>query len=267
MPEIIPQISPQAAYDELAKHYDAVSSTPDYHRWMQLFDDLLREYEVRGPLLLDLGCGTGNSSVELKKQGYQVTGIDISPEMIKVAGNKEEMAGIEFRVGELTALPCPSGSFDAATAAGEPFHYLLEESTLTSAFSEVKRVLAPQGLLVAEMNTTMAFRVSAEGPGVRRAKGSFVCFSPSSSTPFSPGGLLDLEADSFVEQSDGAWEHLSTRHRTRHFTHEQILQCLKESGLEFVAARGFHGSGLAQDLDEEHHIKALYVARRAASEG
>ncbi|MGW5878256.1 class I SAM-dependent DNA methyltransferase [Nocardiopsis terrae] len=267
MSEIIPQISPRVAYDELAKHYDAVSRTPDYHRWMQLFDDLFREYGVRGPLLLDLGCGTGNSSVELKKQGYQVTGIDISPEMIEVARNKDEMSGIEFQVGELTDIPGPPGTFDAAAAAGEPFHYLLDEDALTTAFSEVKRMLAPQGLLVAEMNTTMAFRMSAEGPGVRRLEGSFVCFSPSSATPFSPGGLLDMESDSFVEQNDGSWEHLSTRHRTRHFTHDQVLRCLKESGLDFIAARGFHGGGLAQDLDEEHHIKALYVARRAEAEG
>jgi ubiquinone/menaquinone biosynthesis C-methylase UbiE len=56
---------------------------------------------------LDLGCGTGISSLALAKSGWSVTGIDFVPRAIRLAKRKAKSAGltIDFRVGDVSHLP------------------------------------------------------------------------------------------------------------------------------------------------------------------
>lgn len=48
---------------------------------------------ARGPEVLDLGCGTGNLTVRLAARGLHVTGLDLSPEMLELAGRKTPPRG------------------------------------------------------------------------------------------------------------------------------------------------------------------------------
>jgi len=47
-----------------------------------------------GAKVLDIGCGTGNFSVKLARQGFQVTGVDISGEMIAIAKKRQAKVGL-----------------------------------------------------------------------------------------------------------------------------------------------------------------------------
>jgi demethylmenaquinone methyltransferase/2-methoxy-6-polyprenyl-1,4-benzoquinol methylase len=70
---------------------------------------------VRGPDVLDLGCGTGNLTMRLAKAGLGVTGVDLSPEMLAVAKRKMP-AGITVRLVHAGAAELidhfPTESFD-----------------------------------------------------------------------------------------------------------------------------------------------------------
>ncbi len=63
--------------------------------------------------ILDVGCGTGRHSIELTKRGYNVTGIDLSPSMLRRAREKAESEGlsIDFREHDARELPF-SAEFD-----------------------------------------------------------------------------------------------------------------------------------------------------------
>jgi SAM-dependent methyltransferase len=56
---------------------------------------------------LDLGCGTGTSSLALAKAGWQVTGIDFAPRAIAIARQRarRENLPVDFRVGDVTHPP------------------------------------------------------------------------------------------------------------------------------------------------------------------
>jgi SAM-dependent methyltransferase len=61
----------------------------------------------------DLGCGTGTLSVLLAQEGYDVHGLDLSPEMVRRARAKAaDVAGTSFAVGDAAAPDLPAGSFD-----------------------------------------------------------------------------------------------------------------------------------------------------------
>ena len=70
--------------------------------------------DVEGKRVLDLGCGGGNNSIALAKQGAIVTGVDISKEQIKHAKANAEREGvtIEFCVSSMEDLILPEDAYD-----------------------------------------------------------------------------------------------------------------------------------------------------------
>ena len=57
----------------------------DYPAWSKYLIQLLKEYQVEDGLVLDLGCGTGNMTELLAKEGYDMIGVDNSEDMLEIA--------------------------------------------------------------------------------------------------------------------------------------------------------------------------------------
>ena len=99
---------------------------------------------------MDLACGFGFYTQLLKQHGAaQVLGVDISPEMIRLAQQQEqaEPLGITYRVGDAVALP-QLGPFDLVTA----FHllnYATSKDQLRGMFRSVYANLVAGGRFVA----------------------------------------------------------------------------------------------------------------------
>ena len=99
-------------YDLLAPFYDAVNAEIDYSRWADFIDDVVtRECKERPSLALDLGCGTGKMTLELASRGYDMTGIDYSPEMLDIAREREQRSAVRTCSG--CARICVSSSCTA----------------------------------------------------------------------------------------------------------------------------------------------------------
>lgn len=119
------------------KFYSVVRSSDDfYYRW-------LRE-NATGKRVLDFGCGSGGSSIETAKFAAHATGIDISPEAIRLAQEHAEAAGMAgrttFMVMDAEALTFEPGSFDIVSVRG-----VLHHMDLDAALTQIHRVLAPGG--------------------------------------------------------------------------------------------------------------------------
>ncbi|MEX0649832.1 MAG: class I SAM-dependent methyltransferase [Candidatus Andersenbacteria bacterium] len=110
--------------------------------------DLLLE-RIAEPVLLDIGCGNGWTSIYFAKRGIAVKGIDSSPTAIVAAQEKAKRARLEqvihFEVGDGLALPYVSSTFDAVFDRGF-FHHVPIQQYEQYIF-EVSRVLTSKGLL------------------------------------------------------------------------------------------------------------------------
>lgn len=95
--------------------------------------------------VLELACGTGLISKNIASAAASVEACDSSPEMIAAAKKDCRSSKLHFSVQDMTALPYTSGSFDVVIAANV-LHIIGDPE---KALSEISRVLAPGGILIA----------------------------------------------------------------------------------------------------------------------
>jgi ubiquinone/menaquinone biosynthesis C-methylase UbiE len=138
----------RAAHDVLAEFYadrlaDAMDHMPGDRAVLGLFCDLTLAAGL-GTSIGDVGCGTGRLEPWLAARGLSPRGIDLSPEMIRVA--RRDHPDFEFGLADLRELP-----FADASLAGVVCWYslmYLAPSDRPAAFSELARVVRPGGYLV-----------------------------------------------------------------------------------------------------------------------
>ena len=143
---------------ELANRYTALAEiwqsklerlgvTDNYRSLIEyLIDHLQLDKTSKTLRVLDCGVGTAELSLALGKarpQSVQISGIDISPGMLKQAGCKFDTAGIDvdLKQADVRELPYPDNTFDAVIAA----HILEHLSSPSTALQEIHRVLKPGG--------------------------------------------------------------------------------------------------------------------------
>lgn len=130
-------------FDEIARDYDRMN-----HLMTAGLDRCWRKRAVQGlhGKVLDVACGTGDMVVELLRTRHaaslQVTGVDLSKEMMAIAKRKAPQA--EYRLADVERLPFGDASFDAVTCAFGVRNFVHLEQGL----GEMLRVLKPGGRMV-----------------------------------------------------------------------------------------------------------------------
>ena len=109
---------PGAQYDPIVSRYDAYAQTATLKR-AECYTVFRMAGALAGQRVLDLACGFGFYTRRFKQEGAAtVVGVDISPEMIRLATQREQAAplGLAYQVGDAATLP-QLGPFDLVTAA------------------------------------------------------------------------------------------------------------------------------------------------------
>jgi SAM-dependent methyltransferase len=127
------------------EHFDAIAARYDALRG-QLFDDalalLVREGDLAGRRVLDVGCGTGRFAAALtESHGCPVIGVDPSPGMLAVA--RERKADVTWLEGRAEALPLGDGAVERAFL--QTVVHLVEDRS--AAWAELRRVVEPNGIV------------------------------------------------------------------------------------------------------------------------
>lgn len=154
----------RSAADATDGHFDAIADAYDAQipesrreallvRKTQMMQRSLRALGA-GRKGLDVGCGQGAYVVEMRRLGFDVSGIDASPGQVRLAAQK--IGGAEpdvVRVGSALEIPAPDARFDFAYTINV-LHHLDSFEEQQRAFGEILRVLKPGGVLfVHEINT------------------------------------------------------------------------------------------------------------------
>lgn len=147
-------------YSDFAYIYDRLMKDIDYSKLADYIEVLLSEYSgIKPNLLLDLACGTGNLTLEFARRGYDMIGIDMSPDMLNCALEKS----FELQVSPLWVcqdMRCFElyGTVDAILCTMDSLNYITDFGDLKSIFRLVKNYLNPGGVFIFDMNTPYKFK-------------------------------------------------------------------------------------------------------------
>jgi SAM-dependent methyltransferase len=250
-----------AEYDAFAHYYDAFTADSDYETWTVHVLELLGGLGLRGHALLDLACGSGKSFACFLERGFEITGCDSSRGMLEAAARRAPNATLVR--ADLRELP-RLGSFDVVTCFDDSLNYLLDEDQLGAAFAGIVRNLRPGGLTAFDLNSLAAYRTTFASDRVTERAGVVFAWRGLGTADAGPGCAAEAQVDVFAPNPGGAYEHVVTRHRQRHFERDRVLGLLDEAGLECRAVHGvLPDASLAEPADEARHLKVLYTARRA----
>jgi len=122
------------AYDVEDEGYD--EDRPLTEQWAR---------SLGGPLL-DLACGTGTMAIHLAKFGYQVTGLDIVPEMIAWASQKAaaDSVSIEWALADARTFQLQK-QFPFIYTLGNAFQHFLTRADQDALLARVREHLPPEG--------------------------------------------------------------------------------------------------------------------------
>jgi len=151
--------SKELAYGDFAAFYDQLMHDAPYDHWMTFFEQALARYRAVPRHIADIGCGTGTLSLRLFEQGYKVTGIDLSEEMLIEAQNKAAHPSprLRFLCQDMRELRLPEPC-DVAVSFCDSLNYLLDAADVQQTFTQVRKALRPGGLFLFDMHSVHKLR-------------------------------------------------------------------------------------------------------------
>lgn len=132
----------------------------EYDDWAEFVLTYLRAEGVTPRRLLDLACGTGASSAPFAARGLDVTGLDYSADMLRVA--RERHPHLTFVQGDLRDFQV-DGPFELITCIFDSLNNLTDPADLGRALARAHAHLAPGGYLAFDVNTRAGVRDLWEG--------------------------------------------------------------------------------------------------------
>lgn len=142
-------------YDALAGCYDAMTEDVNYPAWADFLEKIFARQPRPVHTVLDLACGTGTMSFLLAQRGYEMIGVDFSPEMLAVAAEKTLNGAGEppiFLCQSMEALDL-YGTVDACVCLLDSVNHVTRADKLQKAFQRVWLFLEPGGIFLFDVHT------------------------------------------------------------------------------------------------------------------
>lgn len=147
------------AYHNLARSYDRLTSDVDYGKIVSFYECILNREGVCPETAVDLACGTGSVAFLLAKKGINVTGVDISPEMLTEAVDKcSVLDNPPYFVCQSLQRMCLPRGVDLAVCALDGLDYILDPRDCEEAVRRVYKALNPGGIFIFDVNTPEKLR-------------------------------------------------------------------------------------------------------------
>ncbi len=144
---------PPDPFADFAEIYDLTHGDKDDD--LPLYLEFARQ---SGSPILEIGCGSGRVTLALARAGYSVYGIDLSPNMLKLARNKLRLEAEEIQTRvhlfqqDMCELNLPGQTFPLLLMPYGEFAHVLERERQEAALSAAYRHTQPNGVLIISMS-------------------------------------------------------------------------------------------------------------------
>lgn len=216
------------SYTVLAKYYDQLTTDVGYENWARYIQRHFARLDRPVRRVVELACGTGSLTHILAEQGYQMTAVDLSPDMLSLAAQKCQGQQVLFLCQDMSRLALLEEP-DAVLCCLDSLNYVTRPAVLRRTFARVHQALAPGGLFLFDVKTPLALE-RADGQVYLDETEDLLCVWRGEYHPRRRVCSYDL--DLFTLDSDGLWRRESEYHEEYAYTMDELE--------DFLAQAGFH---------------------------
>jgi len=205
----------------LAQYYDKLNYNADYKKVADYIERVFELYDKKPELVLDLACGTGSLTLDLARRGYDMTGLDLSPEMLSIASLKknrgkdilwinQDMCGFELY-----------GTVDAVVCCFDSLNYILDEAEIAECFRLVYNYLNPGGLFLFDVNSGYKFEQIYGKNDIILEKNGILCAWRNNYNKRS--GICEFYISLFAEQPGAGYKRFDEIQREKYYCEELLV--------------------------------------------
>lgn len=222
------------SYQALSAYYDRFTDDVGYAAWADFFERLFRREGMEPKLVLDLACGTGSLTKILAERGYEMIGVDASPDMLMQAmNNTMDCEPRPLFLNQRMEVLDLYGTVDVCLCCLDSVNYVTDPVLLQKAFDRVHLFLEPgTGLFAFDVNTPEKF-ARIDGNSYVREDDDVFCVWQAAAED----GLCAYQFDIFERDGD-AWLRAQETHEERIYPLESLTAMLGKAGFSEIKTYG-----------------------------
>lgn len=220
------------SYSDFAYIYDHLMHKDiDYEKWADYIEDLFIINNTNPDLVCDLCCGTGSITTILASRGYNMTGVDMSCDMLEVARQKSKNLDILYLNQSITKLDL-YGSMDAFLCMIDGINYILVPESLKNIFTKIFTCfLDPGGIFIFDISSQYKLsHIIANNTFIHSERDIFYSWR---NNYISKLHISDMFLDFFIKQGKG-YKRFEERHLQRAWSEKEVRFLLSRSGFQNI---------------------------------
>jgi SAM-dependent methyltransferase len=238
----LPMSGYERMFEELGEDFDLVFAQQMQRTGVQVEFAQRALRLAPGAHVLDIACGVGRHAVALARRGYRVTGLDISPTLLRIAAGRAERAAIqvEWVEADMRAIPF-ADTFDAALNLFSSWGYFESDAEDQRVLRSVAAALKPGGRFLLEVSHQPWIARHFQPQGWHEAGG--VAVLEQRALDLMAGRLASEITVIYPDGRRRTWQY-----DLRLYTAPEVARMLGEAGMTVVSAYGgYDGAPLSLD--------------------
>lgn len=244
------------SYGFFASVYDRLMQEADYEARAEQVCRLLNENGASDGILLDLACGTGTMTQIYAARGYDVIGVDISPDMLMEAQQKKIASGqdILYLCQDMRALDL-YGTVNCAVCSLDGLNHLTKLSDLRAALESVSLFTEAGGIFIFDVNTPYKHReVLGNNTFIYDMDDLYCAWQ----NELLPDDTVRITLDLFSENPEGAYDRFTESFCERAYSDDVLTELLKDAGFRVLQRY----AELSSDAPRVDTQRVVYVAKK-----
>lgn len=251
-----------STFKDYAKFYDALYQDKNYKDEVAYIQEVFKKHsKIPVKTVLNLGSGTGNHDGLLAVKGFDITGVDLSTDMIKIAEekNKQQKYPIRYKQGDLRTIRL-NQKFDAVLSLFAVMGYQTNNDDMEQALTTVDEHLKPGGVFICDLWFGPA--VLAQKPKPKTKKVDFedgTIIRRTTPNLSIIDQTIDVHFDTSFEKKGNLEFETSETHTMRFFFYQELKYFFESVGLEIV---GIHPFLKLEGTPTENDWNIMVIARK-----
>jgi 2-polyprenyl-3-methyl-5-hydroxy-6-metoxy-1,4-benzoquinol methylase len=246
------------SYERFAYVYDYLMQDVPYDGWLEFVNKQAKTYSLQGESVLDIACGTGELSLRLVRDGYNVTGVDLSQDMLMVAQEKALEMNVKLNLFQQDMSKLDSlGEYDLITIFCDSLNYLEDERDVENTFKSVYAHLKHDGLFLFDVHSiykmTQIFINQTFTLTDEHVSYIWDCF------PGEVPNSVEHELTFFVKDEEtNQYNRVEELHKQRTYPILTIKEWLKDAGFEVLNI----SADFTQEAPTDHSERIFFTCKK-----